>query len=412
MRSLGLLVALGLACPAQAADWLSLQGAEPGDPDEVKLRVGGFVQVSAEGIAAKPVEGLTGPLAEYNGEIARFNHVVGAEGPFRISLRRVRVGLRGAVPKTDGRVSTNLAVELGQNPLTTAADGWRPRVMDASISLHGPSGVHLRLGQFKLPLADETLEAFHITTDLVRFTPATAQLLLERDREGGRINGFRDVGVQAFGSHRARDIEISWAGMVSNGTVELSRSEPGLDLSGRLQVARLFDDPRRSPVRDEVAGYVWATSGLRDLGEADPVRRTRAGGGLHVARRGLRIRTEGMLADGALDVGLAPPFADGSRVTRAEGFAWGATALVSGRFDETWEVGAVASHLDRVPKGGPDRRTFQELTGFGQFHLSRTAWFDLNLGWRHARAPEGAENVTRILATKGPYAAVMATVIL
>lgn len=408
-----LLPALGLllAVPAHASDWLTIQGTEPDDPDKAKLRLAGFVQVSGEAFAASPVEGLTGDLETYNGELATFNKVAGSDGPARISLRRVRAGFRGLIPSSDGRFSTNVAVELGQNPLTTTADGWRPRLMDASVTARGPAHVNLRLGQFKLPLADEALEAFHLTTDLVRFTPVTGRLLMERDTLGGRINGFRDVGAQLFGSHLIDKTEIAWAGMVSNGTVELGRTEPGLDFTGRVQVARLFDDPRRSPYRDEIAGWAWATTGVRDLGD-DDARRTRAGLGAQVRRSGFRGRAEFILADGVLNTGQSPPFAGGTLVLDPEGTAWGGTLLVSQRFVDTWEVGLAGSHLDSLPEGGARRRLFDDATVFGQYHYSPRVWFDLNLSWRSTRAPEGNENVQRILSTTAPYGAVMATVVL
>ena len=151
----------GLLASATAADWLTVQGTEPAHTEKAALRFNGFAQVSAEAIAARPVEGLTGDLAVYNGELATFNKVVGAQGPFKMSLRRIRVGVRGRIPQTDW-ISTSIAVEVGQNPLTTSGtDGWRPRLMDASITLESPAGIHLRMGQFKLPLADEaTLEKY------------------------------------------------------------------------------------------------------------------------------------------------------------------------------------------------------------------------------------------------------------
>ena len=401
----------GLLASATAADWLTVQGTEPAHTEKAALRFNGFAQVSAEAIAARPVEGLTGDLAVYNGELATFNKVVGAQGPFKMSLRRIRVGVRGRIPQTDW-ISTSIAVEVGQNPLTTSGtDGWRPRLMDASITLESPAGIHLRMGQFKLPLADEALEAFHLTTDLVRFRPVTGRMLMERDALGGRINGFRDVGAQVFGSHAAHRLEVAWATMVSNGTVELGRVEPGVDLTARVQVSRPFDGPRRNPFRDELAVYGWATTGARRHGDDEVSRRTRVGGGVQARREGFRVRAEGMAARGMLNTGSAPPFAGGSLVIDPEGTAWGATLLASKRFADRWEVGVAGSHLDSLPNGDAARRVFDDVTAFGQLHVSKRAWFDLNLAWRHAAAPEGPDPAVRILGTMGPYAAVMVTVI-
>ena len=99
MRSV-LFSLLMLSSTAQAADWLAIQGTEPDDPDKSRLRAAGFVQISAEAFLARPVEGLTGDLEPYNGQIAAFNKVPGADGTAKITLRRVRAGFRGVIPDT------------------------------------------------------------------------------------------------------------------------------------------------------------------------------------------------------------------------------------------------------------------------------------------------------------------------
>ncbi|MFT7522024.1 MAG: hypothetical protein ACI9MC_004176, partial [Kiritimatiellia bacterium] len=281
---------------ASAADWLSIQGAESSDPDKAKPRVTAFVQVAAEGFVARPVEGLTSDaLAPYNGEVASFNRAAGSSGPFALSLRRVRVGGRGVVPNTDGLASGSFAIELGQNALTATAHGWSPRLMDASISLHGPFGVHLRLGQFKLPLSDESLEAVHVTGDLVRATNVTGRLLMERDATSGAyigpVNGFRDVGAELFGGHLVGKLEVSWAVMASNGSTNMARTEPGVDGTARVQLSHLYGGKRRSAQRDELSVWVFGATGKRRVAEVT-ARRTRLGSGAQLQRDGLRLRTE------------------------------------------------------------------------------------------------------------------------
>ncbi len=80
-------------------------------------------------------------------------------------MRRVRLGLRGSVPDTDQAINYFAAVELGQNAATS--DG--PALMDASVTFNSPWGPRLRAGQFKLAMMDETLEAVHVSADLIDF---------------------------------------------------------------------------------------------------------------------------------------------------------------------------------------------------------------------------------------------------
>ncbi len=398
---------------ALGADWVSIQGTEPPDEAKAHFRPLAFVQVSAEGYLARPVEGLQSEgLQPHEGELAVFNTVAPSGRPWAVSLRRVRLGARGELPGTHRIVSISAAAELGQNALTTTAAGWLPKLMDASISLHSPWGVHLRLGQFKLPLSDEALEAVHMSSDLVRFTPVTGRLLMERDASSGvysgTVNGFRDIGGELFGAHRVGPIELSWAAMVSSGSVLLSSVPPGPDVSGRLQVAWRLDEATRNPERDELSAWGFATSGLRDVA-GQSIRRTRAGAGVQLRYAGVRLRGEFVHADGVLNAGMAPPFQGGTRTVAPEGEAWGATALASVRFATHWELGAQYAHLDSQPDAGPARRVFDEAMGFAQYHLNRHLWVDLNVGWRDGRAPEGSEDAQRVLATMAPYAALMVT---
>lgn len=406
---------LALAAPVQAADWLSLQGLEPADPDKARLRAWGFVQVTGEGVIADPVTGLENEnLQPYNGELAVFN-TVGSQGqPTAMALRRVRIGVRGNVPDMDW-VHLFGAVELGQNGVTTAGGEWSPALMDASITLASPWNVHLRAGQFKVPTADEVLEAVHMSADLVQFTVVTRRLLMERyggtGAFSGPATGFRDVGVQLFGSHLAGPVELSWAALGSNGTTRFGDEDPGKDLTLRAQASWLLDGPRRSPTRQELGAWAWAQTGSRAVGPGETATRTRAGAGLQLHTHGLRLRSEAIWAQGVLNTGMAPPFAGGTLQLDPTGEAWGVTGLASYRFATRWELGASYAHLDSLPEGGPQRRIFDETTAFAQLHLHKRVWVNTNLAWRTGRAPEGSADATAVLDTMGPYVGVQLTAI-
>lgn len=408
--ALGLLL-LG-APAARAADWLSIQGLEPADPEASRLRPTGFLQVAAEGVLAEPVTGLTSEgLQAYEGELASFN-TLGVNGErWGLTPFRVRVGGRGAVPGTEGQLVTFFAVELGQNALTTTGDGaWRPTLMDASLTLVGDRGVHLRAGQFKLPLSDEALEAVQLTHPGLRFSRPTQTLLMEKDSATGaltgRVDGFRGAGVQAFGSHPMGGLELSWAAMASQAPVGAPSFYPGVTWSGRAQLSWLLDDQRRSPWREELSAWAFATTGLRDVGADSPARRTRAGGGAQLHTAKLRLRAEGLYAQGALNVGMSPPFAGGSLLVDPEGVAWGATALATWHPAPRWELGVLGSHLDSRPDGGPDQRIFDDVTGLVQVMVLPKARLDVYASWRRGRAPEGSADALTILDTMGPYGAV------
>lgn len=402
--ALAALVLLATSAPAAAADWLSIQNLEPDNPDKAALRGFGFLQVSAEGY----------PDAELDGQLPVFNTVDGT-ADWAVLLRRARVGVRGNLPGTD-RASVQISAELGQNPLTTASGVWAPRLMDATMTLRSNQGVHLRLGRMKAPLNDESLEAFHIDADLIRFTRVTGQLLMERDASSGAftglIDGFRDTGAEVFGSHRSGTSEVSWALMGGTTSADPARLVLEPTVTGRVQVARLLGDlPARSPAREEAAAWVFGSVGTRDIGASEQADRLRAGVGAQLRASGLRLRTEGIYARGVLATGVSPPFPGGVRTLSEDGQAWGVTALASMRLQGRWELGATYSHLDLLPDEGADRRLFDDVIGHAQLHLSPKLWMDLNAGLRHAAAPEGSEAAQEILAAFSPYTGLMATAI-
>lgn len=395
------------AGPTLGADWLSLQGTEP-EGEAGKLRLWGFVQTSYEGYVADAVTGLDGPLAAHEGRVSSVNHVW---GPSRLAFRvnRARVAIRGHLPGTEGRVSTFNALEVGQNGLTAGPNGYQPNLVDASIALHAPEhGLHLRLGKFKTPLADESMEAVFLTAATIRFSVVTARLLMERptgpDRTlTGPVSGFRDVGAQLFGVHDLGPTQLSWAAFVSNGTPGLTDEDERKDLTGRLQLSWL-PGKRRPARREEISGWIYGQTGHRRV-EADHVtRRTRLGAGAHLRLAGWRARIEGVYANGMIFTGRKPPFAGGALSFDPDADAWGLTALLTYRIQGIYEVGVMAAHLDQDPDGGPDRRVFDEATFLLRWHPARAFTAALNVTLRRAEAPDGAPaDVQTVLDSMGPY---------
>jgi len=404
---MGWLTALWLLlAPAQAADWTWIQATEP-DGVAGHLRPWGFLQTTLEGVVAQPVEGLTSPeLAPYNGEVAAFNRV----GPFQqrvaFSLRRARMGLRGVVPGTQGLVSTFAAVELGMLPLTLANGVWRPALTDASVSLHSPWRVSLRVGRMKAPLADETLESVALTAATLTYSLPVRRLLAERNTASGTptgtVSGFRDDGALLVGAHPVGAIELSWALMVGQGGTLQGPGDAGWDVTSRLQLSWLLDDAPRSPVREELSMWGFVQTGRRRVGPGALFPRHRAGAGAQLRHGRLRLRSEFLWGQGVLNTGKAPPFPGGELTVSETGRAWGLTALAVVSI-QPMELGVAYAHYASRPQEGPAHRRFHEVTGTARWTPHPAVGLQLNAAWRQGRAPDGPPDAQTVLDTYGVY---------
>lgn len=399
-------VIMGIS-PAYAADWLMLQSTERGRADQ-GLKVWGFAQLLGEAIIAEPVTGLSSPTLEpYNGRYASFNVLSGPSTRTSFSVRRLRLGVRGAIPETAQRVSYFVAAELGQNALTEAS---AVQLVDASVTFDLHEAFRVRVGQFKLPLADETLEGNPYTADMINLSNVVVALLHERQivegvvRPGG--SGTRDLGVQLSGSPRLGFMgrpELAWALGLTNGRQGGLDDHDAKDLSGRVQLAWLLDDEPLRAERDELALYMWALSGERAVTAQEVVRRTRAGAGAQWRwRQRLRLRLEGLWAQGALIMGPRPPFPGNARAVVFDGEAWGVTGLASFRPIPKVELNLGLNRLHTLPDHGADERIGWEEVAGVQCFVHPKAKLMFNFALRQTYAPEGSADLKAILATQGP----------
>ncbi len=396
------------ASEASAANWVMLQGTEEGR-EETVFQPFGFIQPSYEIVFADPVEGLTGEVLEpYNGRPAVFNVVGANDATSTFRLTRVRVAARGTIPQTDRRLNYFVMLAAGQNALV--GDNGVVLV-DASLTYNAP-WFRLRLGQFKLPLLDETTEAVPLTGDIINFSNTVLRLLFERPLVNGQFVGqayaYRDMGAMIFDAHKVGELELSYAGYVTNGQMSQVDMNDGVDVGGWAQAAWLLDDKQFAGEREELAAYGFGMSGMRNDGVTE-VRRTRAGGGIQFRKSKLRLRTEGVWARGAIPAGATPAF-QGEPVTVLDGDAWGATALGSYRILPWFEVNAAFHTLRLAPGEGATSRDFFEAVGGAQFIVSPRARLMVNGIYAWAEAPEGNENVLRILETTAPRLVMQATV--
>jgi hypothetical protein len=402
---------LFLVAAASAADWLLLQGTETG-PDPAAVRPWGFVQALGEGVPfGTPVDGSgSEALAPFDGELATFNRVGSADATWGLSVRRARVGLRGAVPKTAGRVSWLVAAELGDNALTRLD----PVVLtDASVTFSYIPGARVRVGQFKLPLGEEALEMNPLAAEFVNFSNATSQLLLESPAAAGAYtagaSGFRDLGVQVFDTFDAGRGALSYALMLSNGRMGSLEIDDAKDVTARLSWAPVVWGAADAPDRDEVAVYAFWQQGDRDV-DGEDVARVRRGGGVQVEKGAWHARVEVIQASGAIEEGADPPFPGQPVVVAAEGEALGGYAYLhvergvvgaGVRYDELW----------RRTDSPADLRVFRTLTADAQVEITSRARVLLDYELRWLAAPEGSADARAIAASMGDRVSLQAGVV-
>lgn len=402
---LGLLLALGLASVAPAADWLAIQGTEEGRKDQL-VSVGGFLQVGLEaGVRGEPVTGLSEALASYEGAWPTFQ----PEPVPSFLIRRARPILRGALPGTRQRVTWFLAVEAGQNAATRAS----PVVLaDASVTFTAHPAFSVRLGRFKLPTSEEALQAHPITGEVVVFSETSRATLLENRVVAGRYVGgasaFRDVGALAFGRLEAGRHEWVGAIAVTNGEPEVVDAH--VDLTGRIRYAyRLDDGPRTAPFRKELAAWGFYQRGDRPSADG-LVPRVRAGLGVGAELGRWRVLAEVVHADGWIDLGANPPFEGAPVVIDADGTAVGATVLARATVGK-FAVKVRWAGLWRAPRDPAARRVLHSGLVGVRWQPTPKARVDLDYEARVLQAPDASPDAQRIAAALGDRLFLEATVL-
>lgn len=395
---------------ALAADWHAIQGTEIGQPDQA-VRPWGFAEMVAEGILARPVEGLQSEaLAPFEGELASFNHVAAGEASWSFNVRRARMGLRGSVPGTAQRVAWMAAIEGGNNGLTRDS---RVVLSDASATLSFVPGLRLRVGQFKLPLMDETLESHQLASMTINSSLVATHLVSESRVEDGAYaggtSGTRDIGVMAFDAVPVGPIVASYALMLSNGQPGVVDATTAKDLSGRIMVSRVLSGERNDPHRREVSAFAWRQQGEREQdGAIGP--RIRQGAGVHVETAPVRARVEAVYARGHVELGPDPPFPGQPIEVAVDGEAWGGYALARG----TWRELSLGARAERLWRGSGEPgslRVASTLTVDAELAFSPRARINLDYELRDLAAPDGDADDRTIADTLGDRLSAQVTVV-
>lgn len=350
----------GILAPplAEAADYLTILGTEEGRPD-VPFQFFGFAQVVASGTMPSPITGLESEaLAPYNGAYEAHSAYKGPDQLYGFRVQRARLAGRGSAPGTEQRLTWFMMFEAGTSAFTLDS----PVVpTDISTTFSPHRGPNIRAGLFKPPTADEALEIVPTSQDTINFSSPMTQLVMERritnGRPTGRSNAFRDTGVMVFDSHSVGSLEISWAGALSNGNIGGWDNNPNKDVSGRVQLAKLYDDKRLSPLRQEAAGFVWFQRGIRTIADEPDTLRLRTGAGLHLRKGGLRARGEVVYARGVIQAEAAIPVAGQPPSLLLNAEALGVTTLLAYQVTPKWELILAGDHLHQgLGEGDGDDR--------------------------------------------------------
>lgn len=395
-KMIALLAAL-LPLPAQAANWLQVQGNE--SPDSGPFKLFGFVQPTYTTIDADPIQGLLGAAAPFNGQLALPNRVgPDLEDKHQVQFMRARLGARGNI--LPGRINYFLLAEAGRNALTSQRDVV---MTDASITFNYIPGARIRAGLFKLPTSDEALLAVHQADPYVYFSNAGTNLLVESQvRSRGAVNaagasnaatvsggsGFRDWGLQVYDWFNTGPWEFSYALMVSNGNeIEaLSDNDGNKDITGRLQASYVFGKSK-GPNREDASVWLWHQNGEREFGGQD-FDRIREGIGARYQKGPWRGTAEYLRGDGMIVGGPNPPFPGQPVQVGLNEKANGWYVEGGWRFHKNWESSLRYDVLNRMTETAALERQFTTTTLAANWFFYKNTRLTLNYEWRELDVPK------------------------
>ena len=416
LAALSLFVSSVLAMPrtARAADWPIVTATEEGSKD-TPFRFFGFAQVVGEAnVLGSRVTGLTAPkLRQYEGQWATFNTLPDSDATWGLSVRRLRPGVRGSVPGTNQKITYIATVELGRAGVTRLTPATP---MDVGITFSYIPGARLRIGQFKLPLSDEVVEANPLASEFVNYSNVATQLLLESQVKNGVITsnayGFRDLGVEAFESFSlGKKLSLAYAFMVSQGRMGAVDDDPEKDVSGRVTTSWVFSGKRSDAHRQELSLYVWGLHGTREYAGAR-AQRNRSGTGVSLELEPVRLRAEVVSAQGMVAIGGQPPF-EGAQVAMApNGRALGVVAFARVRLGGHVLLKLRYDELHRQTESAPDTRIFRTLTPALEVQVTPKMRLMLDYERRWILAPDATADAKRIVDTAGDRVMLQASVFL
>lgn len=389
--ALGICLGLGAASPAQAANWLMLQGTEKAD-NAPRAKVWGFVQPEyqqdfsdAHATDTYIPPKLIGP---------------GLDDQSAFNIKRARIGVRGTGFPLDGKVNYFLLAEFGNNAITNGGryGDYKPHLTDASVTLNYIPGARIRAGLFKTPGAEESFQGI-IALPYINYTSVTNQLLLERFPDNGDsnippqttpdadMNGFsksasayRDTGIEVFDSFDTGKWEHSYAAMVGNGNgVQMVDNDDNKDVYLYWSSAYLFDGKAGGPFRSTMKLFGWYQDGTRTnaYDKSQEQDRTRYGIGAFYLKRPFRISAEYMQGEGMIFQGQHKPQAVFNDYKARGGYIEGAYFIPETPFELQLRYDTYERNVDQ-----PTKATFDTWTAGVQYHFNKKTRATLNYAFR------------------------------
>jgi len=391
--------------PAEATNWLMLQGTEP-DGAGARAKVWGFLQPTYQHDTSD--EG--GP------EPTRIGPSLEEQDAFQ--LYRARIGVRGKAMPIDDNVNYFIMAEFGENGATNGGKyGERTpvRLMDASVTLNHIPGMRIRTGLFKTPGPEEILQGI-ATFDYVNLTDVSNQLMMERYPAGvnssadgswplkaneaswdSSFGAGRDIGVELFDSFQVGNWEHSYALMTGNGNgLESTGIADGRDTYLYWSSERKFDGGF-GPWVHGLKLFAWSHRGKRkvdlsDDGVDNPVThdRTRQGVGFRYRQYDWRVAAEYMRGEGMIfqgpekpNMGIGTPAALQDLDGKANGYYLDLGYYIP---NTNWELDARYDAYNRSTDHDYLTAEFRTMTYGVQYHLNRKSRITVNYAKRDAKA--------------------------
>ncbi|WP_297484412.1 hypothetical protein [Sulfurimonas sp.] len=425
-----------LSMGLHAADWLSIAGTQPSfvkkDGKKVanhnnKPHFWGFIQAGYQKDYGTILDKAGTNKTPFVMLAPSLDHQSGFE------INRARLAVRGMVDK-DNQLDYFFMTEFGEDGVTEpAGHPTHNYLTDASITYNGIPYVHVRAGQFKYPGSEEGMRAV-FASEYRNFSTAGNQLLLERflpnnaketvagsgiyqgDTEQS-VGAYRDRGVELFNTtHIRKNITVSVAGMVGNGTGLSSKNASGnMTYYGYLASEYLFGKGK-GYYTQSVKVYGWYQNGARRLNNKN-YDRTRYGAGVDYFHNGLRvdveyIKAKGMIYNGAKDVDADPYNNDWQYQIAAESKNEADGGFVSAQYyvlPKKVELLARYDYLNRLTnlKSQGGERDYKTTTLGMSYHFKGPNRIDVNYAFRDFDAPGNAvaqkvvDNMGNLLSIQG-----------
>jgi hypothetical protein len=394
--------------PANAVNWIMLQGTEPADSNGTP-KLWGFAQVEYQhtdgsDIAAGPWKGqsmagnLIGPDLESD---STFN------------IKRARLGVRGSIPKFQN-FNYLMGIEAGNNGATEF--GNDVQLMDASLTASIKPWLRFRAGQFKYPGSEEGMQPAtqsHYIDNSNVANQLLNEFFFDGDGSGSLENApngakgcYHDMGLQVFGIlPLGGNWEHTYAAMAGNGN-GLTRTDDNNDLDIYLYWSSEWVLAGKGKRREGLKFYAWLQDGNRTLTTdgAGTYDRTRTGLGMTFHKDIYRISGEYIWADGMILNGTDGCAVAGSYNNldtqlasynllpeeKADGWYLDAGLRV---LDPLW-INFRYDQLNRGTKLAINERRFDTLTIGLEYLINPNIRLMVNYAWRRAEAPNLANSST------------------